>query len=195
MIARAQQTVILFVVLAGLWQLAQGLYIPVKAEVAQLLLQIAWQRAQAGARVARPWPWADTHAVARLSVPALGIDQIVLADASGRTLAFAPGMLPGSVSPGDSGHIVISGHRDTHFRFVADLAPDAVVYVDGVDGVRHAYRVEDTRIVDVRQYRGLAECDGRCLTLVTCYPFDAVVPGGPLRYLVFAREENTADAI
>ncbi len=26
----------------------------------------------------------------------------------------------------------------------------------------------------------------RRLTLVTCYPFDAIVPGGPLRYLVFA---------
>ena len=25
------------------------------------------------------------------------------------------------------------------------------------------------------------------LTLVTCYPFDALVAGGPLRYLVFAK--------
>jgi len=24
------------------------------------------------------------------------------------------------------------------------------------------------------------------LTLITCYPFDAVVPGGPLRYVVRA---------
>jgi sortase A len=24
------------------------------------------------------------------------------------------------------------------------------------------------------------------LTLVTCYPFDALVPGGPLRYIVTA---------
>ncbi len=27
------------------------------------------------------------------------------------------------------------------------------------------------------------------LTLVTCYPFDAVLPGGPLRFLVFAEAE------
>ena len=27
------------------------------------------------------------------------------------------------------------------------------------------------------------------LTLVTCYPFDAIVPGGPLRYLLFVEAE------
>ncbi len=186
MIARMQQAATLFALLSGLWQLAQGLYIPAKAVVAQQLLQVAWQRALTGARDARPWPWADTHAVARLSVPALGIDQIVLAGASGRTLAFGPGLLPGSVAPGRAGHIVISGHRDTHFRFLADLAPGALVYVHGADGVRHAYRVEAASVVDVRNYRGLTECAGQCLTLVTCYPFDAVAPGGPLRYLVRA---------
>jgi len=30
----------------------------------------------------------------------------------------------------------------------------------------------------------------RQLTLVTCYPFDAIVPGGPLRYVVFATERG-----
>ncbi len=30
------------------------------------------------------------------------------------------------------------------------------------------------------------------LILVTCYPFDALVPGGPLRYLVFAEEADGA---
>ncbi len=193
MIARVQQAATLLALLSGLWQLAQGLYIPAKAVVAQQLLQLAWERTQAGARGARPWPWADTHPVARLIVPELGIDQIVLEGASGRTLAFGPGLLPGSVSPGAAGHIVISGHRDTHFRFLAELAPGARIYLSDADGVRHAYRVDDTDVVDVRHYRGLAECDGRCLTLVTCYPFDAVVPGGPLRYLVFAREEDNAD--
>ena len=100
--------------------MAQGLYIPAKAVVAQQLLQLAWERAQDGARAARSWPWADTPPVARLIVPELDIDQIVLEGASGRTLAFGPGVLPGSVPPGDAGHIVISGHRDTHFRFLAD---------------------------------------------------------------------------
>ena len=31
------------------------------------------------------------------------------------------------------------------------------------------------------------------LTLVTCFPFDTVRPGGPLRYVVHARALDTAD--
>ena len=49
----------------------------------------------------------------------------------------------------------------------------------------HRYRVTAMRIVDTR-LTGEAFFEGDGLTLVTCYPFDAVVPGGPLRYLVHA---------
>jgi len=35
------------------------------------------------------------------------------------------------------------------------------------------------------------ETDFPLLTLVTCYPFDAVVPGGPERYLVFAEYDDS----
>ncbi len=41
----------------------------------------------------KPWPWADTHPVARLIAPAQDADVLVLAGASGRTLAFGPGHL------------------------------------------------------------------------------------------------------
>ena len=58
----------------------------------------------------------------RLEAPDLGVRQIVLAGASGRTLAFGPGHMDGTAAPGASGHAVISGHRDTHFRFLQDLA-------------------------------------------------------------------------
>ena len=41
-------------------------------------------------------------------------------------------------------------------------------------------------MIDARHAR-LAPDDGRpLLSLVTCYPFDAVAPGGPLRYVVTA---------
>jgi len=32
--------------------------------------------------------------------------------------------------------------------------------------------------------------DQKKLTLITCWPFDAVVPGGPLRYVVHAVSLN-----
>ena len=47
--------------------------------------------------------------------------------------------------------------------------------------------MESFRVVDHRDVRSIAPTEGvALLTLVTCYPFDAVVPGGPLRYVVRA---------
>jgi sortase A len=171
---------------AGLWLLADGLWIPAKAALAQHLLGRAWERAKGGEAGARPWPWADTRPVARLAVPRLGVERLVLAGASGRVLAFGPGHHPGTAAPGSAGHTVVSGHRDTHFRFLADLRSGDRIEIEGADGRRRDYRVLRTEIVDHRDARLPATVDRARLTLITCYPFDAVIPGGPLRYLVVA---------
>ncbi len=41
-------------------------------------------------------------------------------------------------------------------------------------------------MVDEHDASVLRPAPGDVLTLVTCYPFDAVVPGGPLRFVVRA---------
>ena len=87
----------------GLWQLGAGGWIHAKAWLAQRLLASAWQETMANGNAAKPWAWADTHPLARLRVPAHGIDQIVLAGSSGSSLAFAPGHVDGSPAPGEPG--------------------------------------------------------------------------------------------
>ena len=183
----------------GGWQLGAAGYIHAKAWLAQVLLRQAWAETLAGAPgpdgieeanadLRRPWPWADTGPVARLRVPDLGVDEIVLAGASGRTLAFGPGHLDQTAMPGAAGHSVISGHRDTHFAFLADLAPAMKLEVQRADGGWRSYRVLGGEVIDSRTAR-LSLADQRpALTLVTCWPFDAVDPGGPLRYAVYAEE-------
>ena len=47
-------------------------------------------------------------------------------------------------------------------------------------------------IVDRKEARLSLADDAPRLTLVTCYPFNAVVPGGPFRYLVFAEAVESA---
>ncbi|HEY4210143.1 MAG TPA: hypothetical protein VGM84_01570 [Steroidobacteraceae bacterium] len=42
-------------------------------------------------------------------------------------------------------------------------------------------------VVDSRQTRLQLGSNTPRLMLVTCYPFDAVVPGGPLRYVIVAQ--------
>jgi sortase A len=170
----------------GLWQFGAGIAIHAKAVLAQVLLDRAWQRVLAGDAEAKPWPWADTWPVARLTATGLDGWVYVLADASGRSLAFGPGHVAGTAVPGTAGNSLIAGHRDTHFRFLQVLAADGWVTLETVGGKAQTFRVVDKRVVDTRRTQMVEASDAPMLTLVTCYPFDAVVLGGPLRYVVTA---------
>jgi len=174
----------------GLALTGNALYIHAKALVAQVLLHRAWIATQATGAPVRPWPWADTTPVARLVAPAQDVDLLVLAGATGRTLAFGPGHHDGSAMPGEAGNTVISAHRDTHFRFLRELAVGDALIVEMPAGQRFHYRVREIEVADQRDLRLSRLPAERTLTLVTCYPFDAVETGGPLRYVVVATAED-----
>lgn len=164
---------------------AQPAWLHAKAALAQVLLQQAWSHRPPGQPAPAPWPGADTRPVARLAVPGHGIEQIVLAGDSGRTLAFGPGWAEGSAAPGSDGTTVVSAHRDTHFAFLRDLAVGDALRLAGIAGER-SYRVVRTEVVDSRTHRIATDQPGARLLLVTCWPFDALAAGGPLRYVVTA---------
>lgn len=172
--------------LGGAVALGEGAYIHAKAQLAQVLLDSAWQRERITGAPVKPWPWADTHAIARLRAPAQGTNVLVLAGASGRTLAFGPGHLDGSALPGDTGNAVITAHRDTHFGFLRAVATGDELVVERADGAERRFRIRDAYVADHRHLRIARDTDVPTLTLVTCYPFDALAPGGPLRYVVVA---------
>lgn len=184
--ARGAMACLLALAAAGL--IADAGWLHAKAWLAQVLLQDAWARTRTTRQPQRPWPWADTHPVARLRVAARGVDQVVLAGDAGRTLAFGPGWAEASAAPGGAGAVVISGHRDTHFGFLQALAPGDAIELDAPGGTRR-YRVAAMRVADTRR-EALALADDDALWLVTCWPFDAIVPGGPLRYVVRAEPEH-----
>ena len=171
----------------GFWQFGQGAYIPAKAWVAQELMNRALQRAEGGAGKPAPWPWADTWPVAKLSARQGDIELIVLEGGSGRTLAFGPGHLGISALPGQVGNSVIAGHRDTHFQFLQYLDVGDDLHVELPDGDLHLYEVVHIDVVDSRRGALVLDTDEAMLSLVTCYPFDAIDPGGPMRYVVSAR--------
>ena len=186
-VTRARYGAVAALLALGFWQLGQGAYIPAKAWLAQELMQLAWLRMTAGDDRAAPWPWADSWPVARLRAPAHDVELIVLSGGSGRTLAFAPGHLAASAPPGAAGNSIIAGHRDTHFAFLRDVAIGERVNLETPDGRKHAYEVIGTNVVDSRRGSLVLDTDGAFLSLVTCYPFDALDAGGPLRYVVTAR--------
>ncbi|WP_428609786.1 class GN sortase [Sedimenticola sp.] len=176
---------IILCVLVGTWQIAEGGYIKAKAWLAQQLLQSAWDTTLTGGERTYPWPWADTWPVARLRVKRLGIDQIVLSGASGRNLAFGPGHIAGTAAPGESGNVVLSGHRDTHFRFLRDLQPGDWIELTPANGRSLIYAVI-RREVHSQDDVWLLNQDASRLTLITCYPFDALIPGGRERFVIRA---------
>ena len=175
----------LALVLAGLVLFGQGAYIHAKALLAQVLLDRAFTQTITTGRDVKPWSWADTWPVARIEVKRIGASAIVLAGSSGQALAFGPGHVERTPDAGERGVAVYSAHRDTHFRFLRDVAIGDEIDVTRSDGRRFRYLADSTSIVrfDASGIDSLA--GGYELVLSTCWPFDALTPG-PDRYLLHA---------
>jgi len=175
--------------------LTVGLWIPFKALVAQELLELAWAESQARQTQTRPWPWADTWPVARLTLPELGQSMIVLDGGHGESLAFDPGQLWGNAA--GPGPVIIAGHRDTHFKGLPQLEAGSELKLQTHSGNWYRYRVSGIRIVDSRhEHIDTSALGDDTLLLVTCYPFNSLDNRGPLRYVVEARATSVvADGV
>lgn len=182
-----KRLLLVLLLLLGTWGMADAFYIHAKAVLAQHLLENAWDRAQKGEQLAKPWSWADTWPLARLTVPELEVDQIILSGASGRVLAFGPGLVTGTANPGIPGNTVFSGHRDTHFSWLQEARDGTEIHLDLPGGERISYSVVDKSVHHESESDLLEPTGSPMLRLITCYPFDEIQPGGPLRYVVSAR--------
>jgi sortase A len=182
------RALLLLLLIAGALLCLQGLWIPAKAQLAQVLLQRTFERSVAAGAPMKPWPWADTWPVARVEAPRLGAQAVVLSGASGEALAFGPGHVPGSAAPGQQGAVVYAAHRDTHFRFLGALRVGDRLEVTDRSGRRFRYRVTGMRVARWDRSGVFARSSGARLVLATCWPLDGSARG-PLRYLVEARLE------
>jgi sortase A len=171
--------------LAGLVLFGQGVTIHAKALLAQMLLQRAFAETIATGHAIKPWSWADTWPVARIEVKRLHASAIVLAGSSGQALAFGPGHVELTPDAGERGVAVYSAHRDTHFRFLKDVAIGDEIAITRSDGKVFRYRADASSVVrfDAPGIDPLSNATE--LVLSTCWPFDATMPG-PMRYLLHA---------
>lgn len=194
MSSAVRRAVPLLLAVGGASLTIHGGWIHAKAALAQVLLERAWQDTLGGETRVRPWRWADTWPVARIEIPRLATRFVVLSGATGRTLAFAPGHSEGSALPGAVGTAIVSGHRDTHFAALRELRRGDELRVERADGIVVRYMVESLEVADARTSRIGIAAGGRWLVLVTCWPFDAAVPGGPLRYVAVARALDASES-
>lgn len=172
--------------LAGATEFGQGIYIHAKALLAQVLLERAFAQTIATRQAVKPWPWADTWPQARITVKRIGASAIALAGSSGQALAFGPGHVERTAEAGEVGVAVYAAHRDTHFRFLKDVAIGDEIDVTRDDGKTFHYRADGSAIVRFDQSGIDPLTSGHELVLTTCWPFDAMTHG-PMRYVLHAR--------
>ncbi len=170
--------------LAAVFFTLQALWIPAKAALGQVLVERAWHQVLAGRTDARPWPWADTSPVGILEIPRLGVRQFVLSGTSGRNLAWGP-VAASAGGPIGLDDTVLSGHRDTHFAGLNALRAGDRILLTTPDR-RLSFEISQMEIVDSTRQDLLLEPGVPRLTLVTCYPFNALRATSPLRYVVTA---------
>jgi len=179
----------LAILVAGLIIAAQALFIPVKAQAAQLMMSRAWATTLATDTPTRPWSWADFTPVAKLNFPEQHRIVLALSDAAGESLAFGPTLMAASAQPGQRGVTVFAAHRDTHFAFLDKLTPGDAITVATREG-DFTYTVTGHEVVRW-DASGIHPADNgpARLALVTCWPLDAKFRG-PLRYVVWAELQD-----
>src|ERR1700753_1756162 len=173
------------IAIAGMILFGQGAYVHAKALLAQILLERAFAETITTGHTTKPWSWADTWPVARIEVKRIHASAIVLEGSSGQALAFGPGHVEFTADAGERGVGVYAPPRDTHFRFLRDVAIGGEIDVTRSDGKTFRYRADGSSIVRFDN-SGIAPLSkGYEMVLSTCWPFDALI-SGPGRYLLHA---------
>jgi sortase A len=161
-------------------------------EAARLALDRA-PRSDVPASVREPSPTAPARprvplvagaAIAELLIPRVDLSSMVLEGADARTLRRGPGHLETTPLPGESGNVVIAGHRDTFFRPLRDVRVGDDIFVNTPQQNVH-YQVASLRVVNAHDLTVLNATDEDALTLITCFPFWVLGPA-PDRFVVRA---------
>ena len=185
---RKQLLVILSAILAiaGLIFLFLAFKIEIKAKVAQYLLNNAWDKTIETGDEYEPWPGFDGYPILKLSIPKFNLQQIVLSNTSGQSLAFGPSFHPETYLPKENKITAISSHRDSHGYYIRDLKINDFVILEDKEDNKFTYKVKNFKIINVEDKDLQFNKKNSQLLLITCYPFDAVISGTNLRYIVFS---------
>jgi len=131
-------------------------------------------------------------AIARIEIPAIGVDEYVVEGTDLDSLRKGPGHYPETPLPGEGGTAAIAGHRTTYgapFRHIDELDPGDRIIIDMPDG-RFIYRVEESKIVDDQDLSVLEPVGYRRLMLSACHPLYSAAQ----RIIVYARQVRREEA-
>jgi sortase A len=111
-------------------------------------------------------------AFARITIPRIKIDDIVVEGVDQEQLALGPGHMEETAWPGEFGNMVVSGHRVTHSRpfFRLDelkVGDPIIIYTKSQ---KFTYHVIEKKVVKPTNLNVIKPTRNRILTLTTCNP-------------------------
>ena len=112
--------------------------------------------------------------VARLQIPAIGVDQFVVQGTAEADLSKGPGHYVGTALPGQQGNVAIAGHRTTYgapFNRLDELKVGDSVTLTTSEGQRLVYDVSAAPVaVSPKDVGVLDDAGDNRVTLTTCNP-------------------------
>jgi sortase A len=120
-----------------------------------------------------PTPAEGTQ-VAKIAIPNIGLDEIVVSGTAESDLAKGPGHYVGTAAPGQAGNVSIAGHRTTNgapFNRLGDLAVGNEIFLTTLSGERLTYVVSKApQAVSPNDVAVLDNFGDNRITLTTCNP-------------------------
>jgi sortase A len=135
-------------------------------------------------------PRRDPLLLGRLEIPSIHLTVMVREGVDEASLRKAVGHLPRSALPGESGNVVLLGHRDTFFRPLRGIAQGDPIRVK-TRNASFDYVVDAIQVVAPEQSLAFQDTSAKSITLITCFPFDYVGPA-PRRFVVRAQLATSA---
>jgi LPXTG-site transpeptidase (sortase) family protein len=112
-------------------------------------------------------------AVGRLQIPAIGVDQVIVAGTGRSELRSGPGWYPQTVFPGDVGNAAIAGHRTTYgapFEELDKLGVGDRLSFSAPNRPDAWFEVRSVMVIEPGDTWVVAPTGGVRLTLTTCHP-------------------------
>jgi len=169
----------------SVWHFSENETMTIHTWIIHSLLNNAWVRTQASGHEVKPWPWANTWPLARLSIPHLRVQRIILAHANDSMPLFVLGHLDSSVLPGELGNSIVSIYHENDSQFLRKLREGDVMVLESSRNGHWQYRVTAIYIADKTDTALLEPSLNRRLTLISYYQ---ATPKDNRRYVVVADE-------
>ena len=170
----------------------EAVKIQVKSKVAQLLLEKTWNNSLIKGESIQPWKSFDGKPILKIKIAKYDVSQIVLEGTSGQSLAFGPSFHTETDLPSTNKITAISSHRDSHGEYIKKLEIGDIIQLQDLNKIWYTYQIDEFIIVNVTQKISINQKNR--LLLITCYPFNEILSGTSLRYIVSAKKINKVNS-